>query len=49
MSNAVIVRLPEAVTAALRKHAEADHRSVNNLVVHIVMEWLKKREEPNGL
>lgn len=34
------LRMPAAVYAALKKAAESEGRSVNNLILHVLRDWL---------
>jgi hypothetical protein len=42
-TDAISVRLPTQVKAALRREAQADHRSLASLVTKILVEWLRRR------
>jgi hypothetical protein len=42
-TDAISVRVPAHVKDALRREAQADHRSLASLVMKILVEWLRRR------
>ena len=42
---AVNIRMPDDLRDKLREIAKQEHRSVSNLIVKILMDWLKNREK----
>lgn len=40
-----LIRLPADVRAELEKHSKAQGRSLSNLIVHVLREWLAARRD----
>lgn len=47
-SRQIGVRVTEGFREALERQAEKEHRSISNLIVKVMMEYLKKQGEWTG-